>query len=61
MDDFEEENTVGGEGRGAKVLHTDRPSDEAGPRGAFAPRNRKPRTHKTKILIYLLLGQGVLG
>ena len=30
-------------GRGAKVLHTYRqtyrPSDEAGPRGAFAPKN----------------------
>ena len=34
-------------GRGAKVLHTDihtdRPSDEAGPRGAFAPKNRAQR------------------
>ena len=33
----------GDKGRGAKVLqtyrHTDRPSDEAGPRGAFAPKN----------------------
>ena len=28
MDDFEEE-----------YRHTDRPSDEAGPRGAFAPKN----------------------
>ena len=35
------------EGRGAKVIHTDintyieiyRPSDEAGPRGAFVPKN----------------------
>ena len=45
MDDFEEEGGKGriGEGRVAKVLHTDihtdRPSDEAGPRGAFAPNN----------------------
>ena len=27
-------------GRGAKVLQTYRPSDEAGPRGAFAPKKR---------------------
>ena len=40
--------SIVGEGRGAQVLHTDRhtyrqtyrPPDEAGPRGAFAPKKK---------------------
>ena len=48
MDDFEEENRggegegIGGRGRGGYIQtyrHTYIPSDELGPRGAFAPKN----------------------
>ena len=55
----------GGEVRGAKVVHTDihtnrhtykqtyRPSDEAGPRGAFAPKKMPSTLH-----LYLLIKKG---
>ena len=37
-------NFRGGEGRGVKMLQTYRPSDKAGPRGAFAPKKQLLRS-----------------
>ena len=40
----------GEKGRGVKMLQTYRPSEEAGPRGAFAPKNYNIYTDKQKRL-----------